>query len=275
MKLKFKKTYKSGGGGYTTYVNGKLVNIDKQYSDNTWVAQSEDGEIDEERDTLVQLKYVLEKLNNSNEKFNDGGGLSNNDKIEINTKELKMNKGSEIIEKIGSVVINKEDVQEALSSAIMLSDINYYMFDGKLKKPIEEVNKRIANAKKEIEIVNKRLPFTTWQIKLKKGQNKFEFLGDIYEIYTEKKSMENRYNWEKIYYGVRKLTNNSEYDLSDYGIALNYTNYETKKLLLFLLNQSFFKLIFTKNEITLPLPVKPKYANGGQIKEFIYTIGGI
>ena len=77
MKLKYKKTYKSGGGSYTTYVNGKLVNIDKQYSDNTWVAQSEDGEIDEERDSLLILKNVLEKLNDSNKEYKTGGTLNN------------------------------------------------------------------------------------------------------------------------------------------------------------------------------------------------------
>jgi len=63
MALKFKKTYKQGGGEYTTIVNGKEVNIMKQYSSNTWVAQTWDGEIDIERDKLESIRYMLEEIN--------------------------------------------------------------------------------------------------------------------------------------------------------------------------------------------------------------------
>lgn len=75
-KLKLKKTYKQGGGEYTTIVNGKEVNIMKQYSRNTWVAQTWDGEIDIERDKLESIRYMLEQINN---KRDDG---NNTDKME-------------------------------------------------------------------------------------------------------------------------------------------------------------------------------------------------
>jgi hypothetical protein len=59
--LKYKKTFK-GGGDYITFINGKLVTIEKQFKNKTWIAQTWDGEIDIERDTLTQIKYVLEKI---------------------------------------------------------------------------------------------------------------------------------------------------------------------------------------------------------------------
>jgi hypothetical protein len=60
--LKFKKTYKQGGGDYTTIVNGKEVNIMKQYRSNTWIAQTSCGEIDIERDKLESIRYMLEQM---------------------------------------------------------------------------------------------------------------------------------------------------------------------------------------------------------------------
>jgi predicted GNAT family acetyltransferase/8-oxo-dGTP pyrophosphatase MutT (NUDIX family) len=73
--LKYEKAYKRGGGGYTTIVNGKLVTIEKQYSDNTWIAQSEDGNIDIERETLSQVKHMLEQINNPNTELSNGGSV--------------------------------------------------------------------------------------------------------------------------------------------------------------------------------------------------------
>jgi len=59
--LKYKKTFK-GGGDYITFVNGKLVTIEKQFKSKTWIAQTFDGEIDIEREKLSQIKYVLQQL---------------------------------------------------------------------------------------------------------------------------------------------------------------------------------------------------------------------
>lgn len=61
-KLKLKKVYQKGGGEYITIINGMEVNIMKQYSSNTWVAQTWDGQIDIERDTLSSIKNSLEYL---------------------------------------------------------------------------------------------------------------------------------------------------------------------------------------------------------------------
>jgi hypothetical protein len=173
--------------------------------------------------------------------------------------------GSEIAQ-MGTTVITKEYIDrfDMLSSAYNMSDINYYMFRGELKRPIEEVERNIARAKEEIEVVNKRLPFTTWELKLKKGQNKFEFMGDVYEIYTEKRPMEsygwrNR-GWEKAYYGIRKITNNSE---KDYFTQLPY--HEKKEELISMLNWKFIKSIYERGEIDYPLPEKDSFQDGGTI----------
>lgn len=64
QKIKLKKTYKYGGGDYTTTINGKEVNIMKQYSSNTWLAQTYCGEIDIERETLSSIKDSLGYLIN-------------------------------------------------------------------------------------------------------------------------------------------------------------------------------------------------------------------
>jgi hypothetical protein len=186
--------------------------------------------------------------------------------------ELNYAKGGgvgEQIAKMGTTIITKEyvDKSQMLSSAYNMSDINYYMFNGKLKKPIEEVERDIAKAKKEIEVVNKRLPFTTWELKLKKGQNKFEFMGEIYEIYSEKKPMEsygwkNR-NWEKNIYGIRKITNNTE---KDYFTQNPY--YEKKELLISMLNWRFKSSIYVQ-EITFPLPdLDNEFKMGGESDKY-------
>jgi predicted ABC-type ATPase len=174
----------------------------------------------------------------------------------------------EEIAKMGTIVITKEyvDKTQMLSSAYNMSDINYYMFRGELKRPIEEAERDMARAKQEIEVVNKRLPFTTWELKLKKGQNKFEFMGDVYEIYTEKRPMDTygwkKRNWEKTYYGIRKITNNDE---KDYFSSEPYS--DKKENLVSGLNWNFIKLIYERGEIDFPLPVKPNYAKGGGVGE--------
>lgn len=51
-----------GGGGYKTIVNGEEVEISKQYGRKTWVAQTETGSIDFEREKLAAIKNELEQL---------------------------------------------------------------------------------------------------------------------------------------------------------------------------------------------------------------------
>jgi len=168
------------------------------------------------------------------------------------------------IAQMGTIVITKEYVDEKkmLFSSYNMSNINSYMFRGELKVPIEEAERDMARAKQEIEVVNKRLPFTTWELKLKKGQNKFEFMGDVYEIYTEKRPMDTygwkKRNWEKTYYGIRKITNNDE---KDYFSSEPYS--DKKENLVRGLNWNFIKLIYERGEIDFPLP--KQYADGGHI----------
>jgi hypothetical protein len=72
--LIYKKYYKRGGGGYTTIINGLEVTILKQYSDKTWIAQSMMGEIDIEKESLKEIKYYLENLDeNFKIRYDDGG----------------------------------------------------------------------------------------------------------------------------------------------------------------------------------------------------------
>ena len=212
-------------------------------------------------DQEYQKNYETVYSSGGNIKFANGGG--------IGQEEFEYAKGGgvkEEIAKMGTTVITKEYVDETqmLSSAYRMSDINYYMFRGKLEKPIEEVERDIELAKKEIEVVNKRLPFTTWELKLKKGQNKFEFMGDVYEIYTEKRPMETygwkRRNWEKTYYGIRKITNNNE---KDYFSSEPYS--DKKENLVRGFNWKFISLIYERGEIDYPLP--KQYADGGYIGE--------
>lgn len=241
--------------------------------------------IREELDTPQVIKSRIKMLENLNIKEEAKDNIAKNIPIAIKLNyylKYKMNykdgnfdivrgfkKGGgvgEQIAKMGTTVITKEYIDrfDMLSSAYNMSDINYYMFRGELKKPIEDVERDIAKAKKEIELVNKRLPFTTWELKLKKGQNKFEFLGDIYEIYSEKKPMEsygwrNR-GWEKAYYGIRKITNNSEKDYFT-QIPIN----EKKEELISMLNWKFITSIY-KQEIAFPLPENDSFKGGGKIK---------
>ena len=65
--LQYRKTYKKGGGGYITHINGIEVSIEKQYSKGGWVAQSAMGEIDESAETLEVLKNRLERMNKTND----------------------------------------------------------------------------------------------------------------------------------------------------------------------------------------------------------------
>lgn len=72
--LVYNKIYNKGGGGYTTNINGKIYNIEKQYSRGTWVAQSDDGEYYQETRTLEDLKSYLENLNKETTKKMEKGG---------------------------------------------------------------------------------------------------------------------------------------------------------------------------------------------------------
>ena len=261
--------------GIEYYENDSLINPTKEQK-LLWeiyglpkniekIEQSSETTIDE-----VFGKNKKEIQDKINEKIKNGeySYLGESPKLNLVFSE-KMAKGGGVgkqIAKMGTTVITKEYIDrfDMLSSAYNMSDINYYMFRGELKKPIEEVERDIAKAKKEIEIVNKRLPFTTWELKLKKGQNKFDFLGDTYEIYSEKKPMEsygwrNR-GWEKAYYGIRKITNNSE---KDYFTQLPY--HEKKEELISMLNWKFIKSMY-KQESDFPLPENDSFKGGGKIK---------
>ena len=64
-KLKYKKTYQKGGGGYTTEIDGNEVSINKNYSENTWTVSSFDNtDIDKTFSSLNDAKAYLEELNN-------------------------------------------------------------------------------------------------------------------------------------------------------------------------------------------------------------------
>ena len=74
--LVLKKTYKKGGGGYTTMINGMLYNIYKAYEKGTWVAQSDDGEYFMETTTLGELKDYLKHLKKDTDGNYAHGGLT-------------------------------------------------------------------------------------------------------------------------------------------------------------------------------------------------------
>lgn len=93
-------------------------------------------------------------------------------------------------------------------------------------------------------------------------------MGDVYEIYTEKRPMETygwkRRNWEKTYYGIRKITNNNE---KDYFSSEPYS--DKKEDLVRGFNWKFKQLIYERGEIDYPLP--KQYADGGYIGEISKT----
>jgi hypothetical protein len=62
--MKLHKTFKKGGGFYSTTINGQEVTIEKQYSSSTWIAQTWDGKIDIQRDTLKSIRQELDNLKN-------------------------------------------------------------------------------------------------------------------------------------------------------------------------------------------------------------------
>jgi hypothetical protein len=62
-KLRLKKCAK-GGGDYSTIINGEEVTIEKQYSRGTWVAQTLNGSIDIECETLSQIRGELSRTLN-------------------------------------------------------------------------------------------------------------------------------------------------------------------------------------------------------------------
>lgn len=70
--LVYKKLYTKGGGGLVTVLNGMDVTIEKQYGSGTWVAQSVNGEIDIERETLAAIKNNLEQLRDDNINYSLG-----------------------------------------------------------------------------------------------------------------------------------------------------------------------------------------------------------
>jgi len=88
--LKFKKTYKQGGGDYTTIVNGKEVNIMKQYRSNTWVAQTSCGDIDIERDKLESIRYMLEQIEAKHKLVNEINELEKKAMGLLSYSELKL-----------------------------------------------------------------------------------------------------------------------------------------------------------------------------------------
>jgi hypothetical protein len=72
--LVYKKTYSKGGGGYTTSINGVEVSITRNYGDKTWIAQSWNGEVDKEYESLKDIKNYLESLDEDFKvKYEDGG----------------------------------------------------------------------------------------------------------------------------------------------------------------------------------------------------------
>ena len=122
---------------------------------------------------------------------------------------------------------------------------------------ISKNNQNSIRAKEELDLILSRTPFKTWFLQLKKGQNKFEFLGDEYEIFSVSKNIGDTYKTRSFFealWGIRKIKENaSKYDLSDYGVFLNSANSKTKESLIFGINSRFKDLILKKN-ISLPIP---------------------
>jgi hypothetical protein len=81
--LKFKKSYKQGGGSYTTIINGQEVMIEKNYSRNNWVAQTCQGEIDIESDKLESIRYMLEQIEAKHKLVNEINELEKNSPVGV------------------------------------------------------------------------------------------------------------------------------------------------------------------------------------------------
>ena len=163
--LIYKKYYKRGGGGYTTIINGLEVTILKQYSDKTWIAQSMMGEIDIEKESLKEIKYYLENLDENFKIRYDGGGevtdckeyIMQNKSLFANGYFFDMHKLSEINDPYGQVpknldftligidIINSSLLADKLSHLCNLSKsqsyivIQYFIDNAEILNDIKEI----------------------------------------------------------------------------------------------------------------------------------------
>jgi hypothetical protein len=171
----------------------------------------------------------------------------------VDANELKMNKGGSLA-KIKTIEYNENDFSQ---------EIRFY------NSVISKNNQNSKQAKEELDLIISRTPFKTWFIDLKKGENKFEFLGDEYEIFSVSKNIGDTYKTRSFFetlWGVKKVKENgSKYDLTDYGVFLNSANSKTKESLISGINSRFKDLILKKNT-DLPLPtINIEYKNGGRV----------
>jgi len=163
--LTYKKEYKHGGGAYNTVVNNVEVSIQKQYGTNTWVAQSVNGEIDIEKETLGDIKSYLESLDeNFKIKYDSGGTVSNIN----NFKNLFLKHGF-TEEDLSFLENEKNQFKESYFDGIEFFDDETLIVYRTLALPKEIADNFIKLNKNEVEqgigeywTLNKKLAWSIW-----------------------------------------------------------------------------------------------------------------
>lgn len=170
----------------------------------------------------------------------------------------------------GGNVITKNIAQMQIityTSKDFTQDLNLY--DSLISKNSEMSEK----AKISKELILSRLPFTTWYLGLKKGQNTFEFLGNTYEVFSESKKMAassyTQRNFQETRWGIKTIKNSNENThLNKYGIIIDEKSdliSETKDSLIKNINFQFERLI-SRKQLDVIMP-DDKMRNGGNLSK--------
>jgi hypothetical protein len=175
-------------------------------------------------------------------------------------KAAKMKDGGDIenkkISKVKTIIYTEKDYEQ---------NIKLY------QNIIDKKRNNWEQAQNEYDLIISRVPFTTWYLDLKKGENKFEFLENTYEVFSEtKKIVGTSYtqrNFSETKWGIKPIEiKNEDTHLKKFKITTGSSAYfKTKELLITNVNEHFKDLILRK-VIDVQMP-KSIMKDGGSVAQ--------
>ena len=206
-------------------------------------------------DEMGDTQNVYYTINPNQIKLADG----TNTTFDGNNPDIRFDGGGDIkkIRVLDTTILTEKDFEQ-----------NFNLYNS-----IIERNKgNVQYAIDEKKLILSRIPFTTWYLELKKGEKLFEFLGNIYEVYSETKSISDgsykRRNFKETLWGIKSIEiTNEENHLRKYDIITDVALRKTKEDLIRYVNFVFENLILKKKfDIIMPKNDIIDFEDGGKIQ---------